>query len=119
MAVLGDAAHPMLQYFAQGACMAMEDAVAIGDSLAAHQDDVESAFNDYSHARMLRTGRVQLQSRWIGDHIYHPADVHADLRNAIMRSKTPDQWYDALQWLYGGVEYGAGQMGRTTSDVAI
>ena len=119
VALLGDAAHPMLQYFAQGACMAMEDAVAIGDSLAAHQDDVESAFNDYSHARMLRTGRVQLQSRWIGDHIYHPADVHADLRNAIMRSKTPDQWYDALQWLYGGVQYGAGQTDRTTSDVTI
>src|SRR3546814_2698416 len=46
--------------------------------------------------RMLRTARVQLQSRWIGDNIYHPAGSHAQLRNSIMRSYTAQHWYDAL-----------------------
>jgi salicylate hydroxylase len=45
---------------------------------------------------------VQLQSRAIGEHIYHPAGAHAQLRNAIMRAKTPADWYDNLAWLYGG-----------------
>jgi len=45
---------------------------------------------------------VQLQSRAIGEHIYHPAGAHAQLRNAIMRAKTPTEWYDTLAWLYGG-----------------
>ena len=99
--LLGDAAHPMLQYFAQGACMAMEDAVCIATELSG-TPDVETAFATYQAKRSLRTARVQLQSRWIGEHIYHPAGGHAALRNAIMRSKTPTEWYDSVEWLYGG-----------------
>lgn len=99
--LLGDAAHPMLQYFAQGACMALEDAVALGEAVAAH-DGVEAALDAYAAARMLRTARVQLQSRAIGEHIYHPAGAHARLRDAIMAAKSQDAWYDTLAWLYGG-----------------
>ena len=51
--------------------------------------------------RGLRTARVQLQSRAIGDHIYHPDAVHAALRNAIMRAHTSEDWYAKLAWLYG------------------
>ncbi|MBS4049319.1 MAG: 3-hydroxybenzoate 6-monooxygenase [Alphaproteobacteria bacterium] len=101
VALLGDAAHPMLQYFAQGACMAMEDAVALSYMFEKHSGDVEKALNAYSRMRMLRTARVQLQSRWIGDNIYHPAGSHAQLRNSIMRSYTAQHWYDALDWIYG------------------
>src|SRR3546814_8336346 len=43
VALLGDAAHPMLQYFAQGACMAMEDAVALSFVFEKHSGDVEKA----------------------------------------------------------------------------
>ncbi len=60
VALLGDAAHPMLQYFAQGACMAMEDAVALSHSIAATPDDLEGALDSYQSMRRLRTARVQL-----------------------------------------------------------
>lgn len=100
VALLGDAAHPMLQYFAQGACMAMEDAVALSHCLS-HIDDVEAALNAYQNMRQLRTARVQLQSRAIGEHVYHPAGAHAALRNAVMRARGPQDWYDQIEWLYG------------------
>lgn len=99
--LLGDAAHPMLQYFAQGACMAMEDAVALAHCMAAQPDDAEKALKVYQEMRKLRTARVQLQSREIGQHVYHPGGAHAQLRNAVMRAKTPEEWYDIVAWLYG------------------
>jgi salicylate hydroxylase len=98
--LLGDAAHPMLQYIAQGACMALEDAVCLGEVFSTY-DTVEKALAAYQSQRVLRTARVQLQSRAIGEHIYHPAGAHAALRNEIMRAKTSDDWYDTLAWLYG------------------
>ena len=102
VALLGDAAHPMMQYFAQGACMAMEDAVCLAHQVDAHRDNTDAALEAYRLARVLRTARVQLQSRAIGDHIYHPAGAHAQLRNAMLRAKTPDEMYDTVGWLYGG-----------------
>lgn len=107
--LLGDAAHPMLQYFAQGACMAMEDAVCIGVELEAASGDPERAIKGYLARRQMRTARVQLQSRWIGENVYHPADAHAELRNTIMRAKSPADWYDTLDWLYGGEDRSAGE----------
>lgn len=100
--LLGDAAHPMMQYFAQGACMAMEDAVVLSRSLGATAD-VETAFAEYQRQRVLRTARVQLSSRAIGDHIYHPSGAHAALRNQIMSAKTAQDWYDTLSWIYDGL----------------
>jgi salicylate hydroxylase len=102
VALLGDAAHPMLQYMAQGACMAMEDAVALADCLAATPAAPEKALRAYRDRRLTRTARVQLQSRQVGEHIYHPAGAHAKLRDEIMRAKTQAQWLDTLAWLYGG-----------------
>ncbi|MHB0951477.1 MAG: 3-hydroxybenzoate 6-monooxygenase [Allorhizobium sp.] len=106
--LLGDAAHPMLQYFAQGACMAMEDAVCLAHEMEACSGDIEKALPSYQAKRVDRTARVQLQSRMIGEHIYHPAGAHAHLRNTIMSSTTPDEWYDGLQWLYGGTGLAGG-----------
>jgi salicylate hydroxylase len=102
VALLGDAAHPMLQYMAQGACMAMEDAVCLSHSVGEHPVDLEKALEAYRSRRVLRTARVQLLSRAMGEHVYHPAGAHAALRNAIMRSKTSSDWYADLAWLYGG-----------------
>jgi len=101
VALLGDAAHPMLQYMAQGACMAMEDAVCLADALASH-DRLEAGLENYRSRRVLRTARVQLMSRAMGDHVYHPSGPHAALRNAIMSAKSQAEWYAALDWLYGG-----------------
>lgn len=100
--LLGDAAHPMMQYFAQGACMALEDAVCLSHMLDAYPDDHATALEHYRTQRVGRTARVQLESRAIGEHIYHPAGVHAHVRNAIMGAKTSEDYYNHLAWLYGG-----------------
>src|SRR5690349_23130459 len=110
VALLGDAAHPTLQYMAQGACMAMEDAVCLSHELAAHPADPEAALEAYRRQRVMRTARVQLMSRAIGEHIYHPAGPHAALRNAVMSAKTNAEWYDTLAWLYGSTGLGAAQI---------
>jgi salicylate hydroxylase len=102
VALLGDAAHPTLQYMAQGACMAMEDAVCLAHEMAAKGGDVPAALEAYRARRVHRTARIQIQSRLIGDHIYHPAGGHAALRNAMMRAMSVEDYYDSLQWLYGG-----------------
>jgi len=110
VAVLGDAAHPTLQYLAQGACMAMEDAVCLSHEMAARPHDPEAALEAYRRQRVLRTARVQLTSRAIGEHIYHPAGAHAALRNAVMSAKSNADWYDTLGWLYGSTGLGEAQV---------
>jgi 2-polyprenyl-6-methoxyphenol hydroxylase-like FAD-dependent oxidoreductase len=102
VALLGDAAHPMMQYFAQGACMALEDAVCLSHMLDAWPGDHAAALERYRAQRFARTARVQLLSRAIGEHIYHPAGEHARIRNAIMSAKTSEDYYSDLAWLYGG-----------------
>ncbi len=102
VALLGDAAHPMLQYMAQGACMAMEDGVCLAQMLADHPGRIEAALEAYRARRLLRTTRVQLMSRAMGEHVYHPAGPHALLRNAIMSAKSSAEWYETIAWLYGG-----------------
>src|SRR4029079_12407388 len=56
--LLGDAAHPLLQYLAQGACMALEDAVTLGAAVEAHADDLATSLKRYEHSRVARTARV-------------------------------------------------------------
>ena len=102
VALLGDAAHPTLQYYAQGACMAMEDSVCLSHMMEACGGDLDRALPAYRDQRLVRTARVQLGSRAIGDHIYHADGVHALVRNAVMRSMSADDYYDRLAWLYGG-----------------
>ena len=102
IALLGDAAHPMLQYFAQGACMALEDAVCLSHMFEQHGDNIEAALEHYTRQRRVRTARVQLDSRLIGEYIYHADGAIAEVRDHIMSALTPAQWYDKLGWLYGG-----------------
>ena len=101
--LLGDAAHPMLQYLAQGACLAMEDAVCLANCVEQHGDDFEHAFKHYQSQRYLRTSRVQLTARIYGD-IYHAADATADLRRLMLGGRTPEQAYLGMKWLYEGVD---------------
>jgi 3-hydroxybenzoate 6-monooxygenase len=98
--LLGDAAHPLLQYLAQGACMALEDAVTLGRALAATDDDIDAAFALYERSRVARTARVVLMTREMG-RIYHAAGVERLVRNELWRGRTPERFYDALEWLYG------------------
>ena len=99
--LLGDAAHPMLQYLAQGACMATEDAVCLAEKVAEQPDDLPAAFHAYQQQRYLRTGRVQIMSRVYGE-FYHARGVAAELRDMALGSRTPKESFDAIEWLYGG-----------------
>jgi salicylate hydroxylase len=101
VALLGDAAHPTLQYYAQGACMAMEDAVCLSHMLDTQRGDLNGALLAYQDARLVRTARVQLGSRAIGDLMFHAEGVHARVRNEIMQSLTTEDYYDRMAWLYG------------------
>ena len=101
VALLGDAAHPMLQYFAQGACMAMEDAVCLAEAMKRGDGDIETVLKSYQQQRIARTVRVQVGSRLIGDYVYHPDGALAAARNQVLSSRTPAEWYDRLHWLYG------------------
>jgi salicylate hydroxylase len=98
--LLGDAAHPMMQYLAQGACMALEDAVTLGAALAAEGGDFERAFARYERARVARAARVVLMTREMG-RIYHAKGVERLVRNDLWKGRTPERYYDALEWLYG------------------
>ncbi len=100
--LLGDAAHPMLQYLAQGACMATEDAVCLADKAAAQPDDLPGAFQAYVQQRYLRTARVQIMARVYGE-FYHARGPAAELRNQMLGPRTPEESYDGIAWLYGGM----------------
>jgi 3-hydroxybenzoate 6-monooxygenase len=103
--LLGDAAHPMLQYLAQGAGQAIEDAVVLGEALRSTHGDVEQAFRKYQQARYLRTGRVQLTARLYGD-IYHASGVQRELRNQLFQSGKESAGFAGLKWMYDGIDPG-------------
>ena len=98
--LLGDAAHPTLQYLAQGACMAMEDAVTLGEALRVHDNDFARAFELYQRSRVARTARVVLSAREMG-RIFHAKGVERLVRNDLWKGRSPERFYDAMEWLYG------------------
>ena len=98
--LLGDAAHPTTQYMAQGACMAMEDAVTLGEALRVHGNDWTKALDLYQRSRVARTARIVLSSREMG-RIYHAKGVERLVRNDLWRGRSPERFYDAMEWLYG------------------
>ena len=98
--LLGDAAHPMLQYLAQGAGMSIEDAVCLADRAAAANGDYAAAFLAYQQARYLRTGRVQIMARVYGE-FYHAAGVAKELRNIMLSSRSTADAMAGMAWLYG------------------
>ena len=98
--LLGDAAHPMLQYLAQGAGMSIEDAVCLADRVVAADGDYAAAFRAYQQARYLRTGRVQIMARVYGE-FYHASGVAKELRNTMLSSRSAEDAMDGMAWLYG------------------
>jgi salicylate hydroxylase len=98
--LLGDAAHPTTQYMAQGACMAIEDAVTLREALKLHDNNIQQAFDLYQRSRIARTARIVLSSREMG-RIYHAKGVERLVRNDLWRGRTPEHFYDAMAWLYG------------------
>jgi salicylate hydroxylase len=79
--------------------MAMEDAVCLADHVKQAAGAYEQAFLGYQQQRYLRTTRVQLTSRLYG-HVFHAEGASADLRKVFLQSRTADQTFDSMAWIY-------------------
>jgi len=98
--LLGDSAHPTTQYMAQGACMALEDAVTLGEALRVNQNDIPKALQLYQSCRTTRTARIVLSGREMG-RIYHASGIERKIRNSLWKGRETERFYDAIEWLYG------------------
>ena len=99
VALVGDAAHPMVPFLAQGAAQAIEDAGALARSLA-KVDDISAAVSLYSHDRVARAARVQREALKLG-HIYHLNGPLAFARDLTMRALGSRRLAERYDWLYG------------------
>jgi salicylate hydroxylase len=104
--LLGDAAHFMLQYMAQGAAMAMEDAVCLGACADQADGDFAAAFQEYQKIRIVRATRVQISANKLVGMIFHvPDGLEREVRNDIYRGRTAERYYDALEWVFSAPDY--------------
>jgi len=99
MTLIGDAAHPMLPFLAQGAGMAIEDAAVLADMLGKYLDDPCDALRAYEGARWHRTARAQQMSRRQG-RIYGLSGPEAFVRNLAMRAMGGEKLRARYDWLY-------------------
>ena len=97
--LVGDAAHPMLQYLGQGAGTSLEDAVCLAAEISKSGDDLPRAFQAYTERRYLRTGRVQIMARVYGE-VYHASGVARELRNGMLSQQKIPELYESWSWLY-------------------
>lgn len=100
LTLLGDAAHPMLQYIAQGGCQALEDSSYLTAMLKKYGENYEKAFHDYQEERIPRSAKVQNTARLFGKMIHADDPVFTLLRDAYL-GKRGAQDYDVVEWLYG------------------
>jgi salicylate hydroxylase len=104
--LLGDAAHFMLQYMAQGAAMAMEDGVCLGVCADRADGDFEKAFAEYQSTRLARASRVQISANSLIGMIFHvPDGIERIVRNDMYRGRSPERYYDALEWIFSAPDY--------------
>lgn len=95
--LIGDAAHPMVPFLAQGAAMAIEDAEQLKNSLALHDNELQAALAHFAQMRAARCAKVQRQSLRNGK-IFHMTGLPAFVRDRAM------QWFPGAamdkSWLY-------------------
>lgn len=99
VALLGDAAHPMLPYLAQGAAQAIEDAAALARAVAEDPENPTSALERYSAQRVARARRVQEAARAQGE-IYHLSGFKAFARDLVLRVAGPGRLRARQNWIY-------------------
>ena len=102
VSLLGDAAHPTLQSLAQGACMAIEDAVCLAEMVELAGGDFAGAFRHYETARYLRTARVQYESRYLWDNFYHLGGIEREVMREAWSDRSEQDVFQCLAWLYDG-----------------
>ena len=105
IALLGDAAHPVLPFLAQGAALAIEDAVTLAHCLEAEADEPALAFARYEALRAARAARVQRRSARMGS-LYHFGTPLRFARDMALRTRKPQSLLDSFAWLYGAKDDG-------------
>lgn len=98
--LLGDAAHPVLPYLAQGAALAIEDAATLARCFAAGRNEPAAAFRTYESARRPRATRLQNTARRFG-RIYHLRGPARLARNTALRLRSETAALRQFDWLYG------------------
>ncbi|MEM7425037.1 MAG: FAD-dependent monooxygenase [Pseudomonadota bacterium] len=96
--LVGDAAHPVLPYLAQGAVMALEDAVVLADCVA-HEPELRQALRAYEHARKPRLARMHEMCRKAGL-AYHAGGGFRFIRNLILRTMSGKASRNRVAWIY-------------------
>lgn len=99
VALIGDAAHPVLPFLAQGGVLALEDAAVLARAIAGSRDDIPAALRDFERRR-TRANRVARASRRNG-RIYHMSGRLASARDAVLRGMPPERLMQSYDWLYG------------------
>lgn len=97
VALLGDAAHAMLQYLAQGGAQSLDDSVAMSDSLTSTEDATE-AFADYQNRRLEHAGNIQRLARAAGE-LFHIDGIGRVMRNHTFKDHNPKD-YSNLDWMF-------------------
>src|ERR1700733_15237909 len=100
--LLGDAAHAPLQSLAQGAGMAIEDGLCLAEAIHAADGDYQAAFRRFEASRLLRTARVQLESRSLWDFYHLDEGIARDVGHAAVADWDGAHLFDCLSWLYDG-----------------
>jgi salicylate hydroxylase len=98
--LIGDAAHPILPFLAQGGAMALEDAVTLAEALAAFPRNPSHALRAYERARRRRVARVQAASRTNG-RVYQLTGIGAQLRDLVLGAVPGPVLMRSFDWLYG------------------
>lgn len=102
--LIGDAAHPMLQYAAQGASMALEDAVVLGESLAKRLSPDET-LSRFVRIRQKRCSSIQDIAVQIGKQVYHCGLRSRDERAQWLASFGEEDVFQMLHWLHGATAF--------------
>ena len=100
VALLGDAAHPVLPFLAQGAALAIEDAITLARCIEICPGDPSTAFLRYEALRRPRAARVQRLSRRFG-WIYHVSGPVRLARNLFLQQRNEELALESFDWLYG------------------
>lgn len=125
MVLMGDAAHPMLQYLAQGACQALEDAAVLQDvsngtvftAEGVNPDAWDGAIKEFNNLRAGRTARVQRTARVWGES-WHVSGLARTLRNLLFKSRK-DNDFQYNDWLYGQTGDGMPAQGRPAAAAKV
>ena len=101
--LLGDAAHPVLPYLAQGAALAIEDALTVAACVAGRPGDLPAAFRRYEAIRRPRAARVERLARSYG-RLYHLRGHLRLARNLVLAQRSEARALRRFDWLYGHQE---------------